>query len=72
MEYVTPKEAAKLWGISERRVVVLCANGKVEGAKRLGGKMWVIPQSAEKPPDGRTREAKAAKSELQKNKENVK
>jgi hypothetical protein len=65
MEYVTPKEAAKLWGISERRVVVLCANDKVEGAKRLGGKMWVIPQFTEKPPDGRTREAKAAKSAKQ-------
>jgi hypothetical protein len=58
MEYITPKEVAKLWGISERRVVVLCANGKVNGAERLGGKMWVIPKSAEKPLDGRTKAAK--------------
>jgi hypothetical protein len=61
MEYITPKEAANLWGISARRVVVLCTEGKVDGAERLGGKMWVIPRSAQKPLDGRTKEAKRQK-----------
>ena len=38
MEYITPKEAGELWGISERRVQYLCANGQIDGGKRLGGK----------------------------------
>jgi len=58
MDYITPKQAAGLWGISERRVEALCANGRIDGAERLGGKMWVIPKSATKPMDGRTKTAK--------------
>jgi len=58
MEYITPKEAGELWGISERRVQYLCANGQIDGGKRLGGKVWVIPADASKPIDGRTRAAK--------------
>jgi hypothetical protein len=61
MDYITPKEAAKLWGISERRATVLCSDGKIAGAERLGGKMWVIPKSAKKPIDGRTKAAKLKK-----------
>ena len=56
------KEAAKLWGISERRVRVLCANGKIDGAFQ-NGKLWVIPDGAEKPADGRIK-AKASLLEL--------
>ena len=55
MEYITPKEAAGLWGITDRRVQELCAKGKVAGAERLGGKMWVIPKDAPRPIDGRTK-----------------
>jgi len=58
MEYITPKEAGELWGISERRVQYLCANGQIDGGKRLGGKVWVIPADASKPIDGRTRAAR--------------
>ena len=36
MEYITAKEAAEKWGISQRRVQVLCEQGRVDGAKRLG------------------------------------
>ena len=46
MEYITPKEAGELWGISERRVQYLCANGQIDEGKRLGGKVWVIPADA--------------------------
>ena len=56
------KEAAKLWGISERRVRVLCANGQIDGAFQYG-KLWVIPDGAEKPADGRIK-AKASLLEL--------
>ncbi len=46
------KEAARLWDISERRVSVLCKEGKIKGAKKQG-RSWVIPIDAEKPADGR-------------------
>lgn len=46
------KEAANKWGISDRRVRILCQQGKIDGA-RLEGKTWVIPNNAVKPADGR-------------------
>jgi len=58
MDYMTPKQAGELWGISERRVEVLCAEGRLKGTERLGGKMWLIPKSAQKPIDGRTKAAR--------------
>ena len=61
MDYMTPKEAGAMWGISERRVQVLCANGQIEGAQRLGGKVWIIPKNAHKPIDGRTKAARLEK-----------
>lgn len=36
MEYVTPKDKAAEWGISKRRVEILCGNDRVSGAYRLG------------------------------------
>ena len=52
MEYITAKEAANKWGISERRVQVLCEQGRIEGVQRLG-KAWAIPQDVKKPVDKR-------------------
>lgn len=52
MEYISAKEAAVKWGISERRVQVLCEQGRIEGVQRLG-KSWAIPKSAIKPIDAR-------------------
>lgn len=52
MEYITAKEAAEKWGISERRVQVLCQQGKVESARRLGW-AWAIPEDTQKPKDKR-------------------
>lgn len=56
MEYITAKEAAGKWNITVRRVQKLCAQNRIEGAKRLGN-MWVIPTDSAKPSDGRIREA---------------
>ncbi len=50
--YIGTKEAAERWGISERRIRVLCRNGKIDGAV-LDGKTWRIPSDAKKPADGR-------------------
>lgn len=52
MEYMSAKEAAEKWGISHRRVTVLCAENRIAGAERVGN-MWLIPRAAEKPEDGR-------------------
>lgn len=57
MEYVTPKDKATEWGITPRRVEILCDNGRVPGAYRLG-RVWAIPKDAMKPMDGRTKAAK--------------
>lgn len=54
MDYISTKEAAQKWGISERRVRSLCAEGKIEGAARCGDWVWSIPIGTQKPADGRT------------------
>ena len=51
-DWITPREAAEEWGITDRRVQVLCKNGKVDGAIRIKGG-WFIPKGTSKPPDGR-------------------
>ena len=50
---MTAREAADKWGISQRRVAVLCSENRIENAARLGN-MWVIPNNAEKPIDARS------------------
>jgi hypothetical protein len=64
MDWLTAKEAAERWNITIRHVQFLCDRGLVAGAQKFGG-VWAIPKGATKPPDGRTREAKAAKSAKQ-------
>ena len=54
MEYIKLDEAAKKWGLGIRRVQILCAGGKIEGAVRFG-RDWMIPKDAAKPIDGRTK-----------------
>jgi hypothetical protein len=51
-DYITSKEAAQKWGISDRRVQILCNEGRIPGAKRHGWS-WAIPVDAEKPKDAR-------------------
>lgn len=50
MDYLTAKQAAEKWNISPRRVQVLCEQGQIKGAVRLGW-AWAIPKDAEKPAD---------------------
>lgn len=44
MEYITAKQAGEKWNISERRVQLLCEQGRIEGVYRLG-KAWAIPKA---------------------------
>lgn len=53
MEYRSVSETAKQWNISDRRVRVLCQQGKIEGVIRKG-RAWLIPKEVKKPVDGRT------------------
>ena len=54
MEYMKVSKAAEKWGISSRRVRILCAEGKISGVVQKG-RMYLIPEDAEKPRDGRTK-----------------
>lgn len=51
---MSTKEAANLWGISDRQVSKLCGEGKVKGAMKEG-RSWSIPINAVKPADGRVK-----------------
>lgn len=50
--FMSVNQAAKKWGISDRRVRILCSEGKIPGAYRQG-RAWKIPVDAVKPVDGR-------------------
>ena len=52
--YISVKEAATRWSISDRRVRVLCTEGKIKGAYKEG-RSWRIPENIKKPNDGRVR-----------------
>lgn len=52
MDYMTVTQAAEKWGISSRRVRLLCAEGAISGVKRKG-RLYMIPAAAEKPLDRR-------------------
>ena len=52
MEYIKVSKAAEKWGLSARRVRVLCAEGKIDGVIRKGN-LYLIPENASKPLDGR-------------------
>ncbi len=50
--YMTVRQTAEKWGISDRRVRTLCSEGKIPGVIRKG-RGWLIPGDARKPEDGR-------------------
>jgi len=52
MDYLSAKEVADRWGISRRRVQLLCEQGRIEGAFKLSD-VWVIPKDVAKPADRR-------------------
>ena len=64
MNYITTREAAKKWGLSERRVQVLCRQGKIPGVFRLGW-AWAIPKGAAKPGDHRKTRQKENRASLE-------
>ena len=55
MKYMTAGQASKKWGISQRRVQILCADGRIPGVFKLG-EAWAIPADTEKPEDKRRKD----------------
>lgn len=52
MDYISIKEASEKWKISDSRIRLLCREGRIEGAIKIG-RNWAIPFDAVKPIDGR-------------------
>lgn len=53
LSFISAKEAAEKWNISQRRVAILCSEGRISDAMMVGN-MWIIPSNAENPIDKRT------------------
>lgn len=60
MEYLSIRQTAEKWGLSKRRVQVLCAKERIPGAIRVDS-TWVIPADAVKPADARIKSGKYIK-----------
>ena len=63
MKYMSTFEAAEKWGISHRRVSILCNQDRIPGAQRAGSR-WIIPEDAEKPSDARIKSGKYIKQQI--------
>lgn len=60
MEYLSMKQMSEKWGISVRRIQVLCAEKRIPGAIKIGS-YWAIPENAKKPEDNRIKSGKYIK-----------
>lgn len=60
MGYLSITQTAEKWGLSGRRIQILCAQGRVPGAMKIGS-YWAVPDDAEKPTDERIRSGKYIK-----------
>lgn len=61
MEYISSKDLAKSWGVSAKWVQILCAQGRIPGTKKIG-RIYLIPDDAERPEDARIKTGKYCKS----------
>ena len=60
MRYLSTSDTAEKWWLSSRRVVVLCNEGRIDGAQKAGS-TWIIPESAQKSCDARIKSGKYIK-----------
>jgi excisionase family DNA binding protein len=58
MDYISTREAAEKWGISERRIQKLCEEGRIPGVVHFV-RVWAIPKEAHKPTDARLKKNKS-------------
>ena len=52
MQYLTAKQFSEIWGITERRIIKLCNENRINGAIK-NGMIWTIPEDTLKPSDKR-------------------
>lgn len=50
--YITIREMAEKWNLTPRMVQKWCAEGRIPGASKFG-RVWAIPEGAERPVDER-------------------
>ena len=53
MGYLTVKQFSEKWGITERRIIKLCQENRIDGAIK-NGRIWEIPEETLKPSDKRS------------------
>ncbi len=64
MNYLSVSQTAEKWGISTRRIQILCGEGRIPGAMRIGA-FWAIPDDAAKPIDARIKNGKYVKKTIE-------
>lgn len=60
MKYLSVPQTAERWGISSRRIQVLCGENRIPGAVKIGNR-WAIPDDEPKPADARIKSGKYIK-----------
>lgn len=60
MDYLSIKQTSKKWSITVRRIQVLCTEGRIPGATKIGS-YWAIPADAKKLNDQRVKSGKYIK-----------
>ena len=60
MRYLSVAQTAERWGISPRRIQILCNEERIPGAVRTG-RSWAIPDDELKPADARIKSGKYIK-----------
>ena len=60
MRYLSVAQTAERWGISPRRIQILCNEERIPGAVRIG-RSWAIPDDELKPEDARIKSGKYIK-----------
>ncbi|MCR6546586.1 Fic family protein [Dehalobacterium formicoaceticum] len=68
--YMNVKQASEKWGISDRRIRVLCSEGKIPGVFQEG-RGWKIPIDAVKPADGRYKSTESLLDKLDRKKKEL-
>lgn len=61
MDYISIKQLSEKWGLSTRRIQILCRDGRIPGAMRIA-RTWAVPADAEKPKDARIKSGRYIKA----------
>ena len=60
MDYLSTKQVSEEWSVSVRRILKLCEDGRMKGARKIAGE-WLLPETVEKPTDARIKSGKYIK-----------